>query len=58
LGIKTVVLMADTPILYGNYSSMMHPIIPDGENTVSHDTLGKDKINPDKVFDQLDHILN
>jgi len=58
LGIKTIVLMADTPILYGNYSSMMHPIIPDGENTVSHDTLGKDKINPDKVFDQLDHILN
>ena len=58
LGIKTIVLMADTPILYGNYSSMMHPIIPDGENTVSHDTLGKDKINPDKIFDQLDHILN
>ena len=58
LGIKTIVLMADTPILYGHYSSMMHPIIPDGENTVSHDTLGKDKINPDKIFDQLDHILN
>ena len=58
LGIKTIVLMADTPILYGNYSSMMHPIIPDGENTVTHDTLGKDKINPDKIFDQLDHILN
>ena len=58
LGIKTIVLMADTPILYGNYSSMMHPIIPDGENTVSHDTLGKDKINPNKIFDQLDHILN
>ena len=58
LGIETIVLMADTPILYGNYSSMMHPIIPDGENTVSHDTLGKDKINPNKIFDQLDHILN
>ena len=58
LGIKTIVLMADTPLLYGNYSSMMHPIIPDGENTVSHNTLGKDKINPNKIFDQLDHILN
>ena len=58
LGIKTIVLMADTPILYGNYSSMMHPIIPDGENTVSHDTLGKNKINSNKIFDQLDHILN
>ena len=58
LGIKTIVLMADTPLLYGNYSSMMHPIIPDGENTVTHDTLGKDRINPNKIFDQLDHILN
>jgi heptosyltransferase II len=58
LGIKTIVLMADTPLLYGNYSSMMHPIIPDGENTVTHNTLGKERINPNKIFDQLDHILN
>ena len=58
LGIKTIVLMADTPLLYGNYSSRMYPIIPDGEITVTHDTLGKDKINPDKIFDQLKKILN
>ena len=58
LGIKTIVLMADTPLLYGNYSSMMHPIIPDGENTVTHNTLGKERINPNKIFDQLEHILN
>jgi len=58
LGIKTIVLMADTPLLYGNYSSRMYPIIPDGEMTVTHDTLGKDKINPDKIFDQLKKILN
>ena len=58
LGLKTIVLMADTPLLYGSYSSMMYPIIPDGENTVTHDTLGKDRINPNKIFDQLDHILN
>ncbi len=58
LGIKTIVLMADTPLLYGNYSSKMYPIIPDGEMTVTHDTLGKDKINPDKIFDQLKKILN
>ena len=53
LGIKTIVLMADTPLIYGNYSSKMYPIIPDGENTVTHNTLGKDKINPNKIFDQL-----
>ena len=58
LGIKTIVLMADTPLLYGSYSPRMYPIIPDGENTVTHDTLGKDRINPNKIFDQLDHILS
>ena len=58
LGIKTIVLMADTPLLYGNYSSRMYPIIPDGEITVTHNTLGKDKINPDKIFNQLKKIIN
>ena len=58
LRIKTIVLMADTPLVYGNYSPRMYPIIPDGEITVTHDTLGKDKINPDKIFDQLKKILN
>jgi heptosyltransferase-2 len=58
LGIKTIVLMADTPLLYGSYSPRMYPIIPDGENTVTHDTLGKDRINPNKIFDQLDNILS
>ena len=58
LGIKTIVLMADTPLLYGSYSPRMYPIIPDGENTVTHNTLGKERINPNKIFDQLDDILN
>ena len=31
----------------------MYPIIPDGETTVTHNTLGKDKINPEKIFDKL-----
>jgi len=58
LGVDTIVLMSDTPLLYGSYSSKMYPIIPDGENTVTHDTLGKDRINPDKIFEQLNYILN
>ena len=58
LGIDTIVLMSDTPLLYGSYSSRMYPIIPNGENTVTHDTLGKDRINPDKIFEQLDNILS
>ena len=58
LGIKTIILMADTPLLYGNYSPTMFPIIPDGENTVTHNTLGKNRINPRKIFDQLITLLN
>ena len=58
LGIKTIVLMSDTPLLYGSYSPRMFPIIPDGENTVTHNTLGKDKINPNKIFEQLNKILD
>ena len=46
LGIKTITLMADTPLIYGDYSSNMFPIIPDGEQTVNHNTLGKEKISP------------
>ena len=58
LGIKTITLMADTPLIYGNYSSKMFPIIPDGEETVTHNTLGKDKINSKKIFDKIIEITN
>ena len=58
LGVKTIILMADTPLLYGNYNPRMFPIIPDGEDTVGHDTLGKDRINPKKIFEQLNKILD
>ena len=58
LGVKTITLMADTPLIYGSYSSKMHPIIPDGETSVSHNTHGKDKINPDKIYEKLLSIIN
>ena len=58
LGIKTITLMSDTPLIYGSYSSNMYPIIPDGESTVSHNTFGKDKINPNKIFDKFKLIMN
>ncbi len=58
LGINTITLMADTPLMYGNYSSKMHPIIPDNESNVAHGTMGKDKINPEKIFNKLNLILN
>tara|TARA_B100000767_G_scaffold264535_1_gene279551 strand:+ start:476 stop:1438 length:963 start_codon:yes stop_codon:yes gene_type:complete len=58
LGIKTITLMADTPLVYGNYSSKMFPIIPDDEETVTHNTLGKEKINPQKIFNKIVEIMN
>ena len=50
--------MADTPLLYGDYSPRMYPIIPDGEDSVTHNTHGKDRISPNKIFDQLNNILD
>ncbi|MGL3828268.1 glycosyltransferase family 9 protein [Candidatus Pelagibacter communis] len=58
LGVNTITLMADTPLIYGSYSSKMHPIIPDGEINVTHNTMGKDRINPDKIFEKFIEILN
>tara|TARA_B100000965_G_scaffold388457_1_gene393007 strand:- start:549 stop:1508 length:960 start_codon:yes stop_codon:yes gene_type:complete len=58
LGIKTIVLMTDTPLMYGNYSKYMHAIIPDGEKTVSHNTLGKNNINPKKIFNKFIKLIN
>jgi heptosyltransferase-2 len=36
----------------------MYPIIPDGETTVTHNTHGKDKINPDEIFNKLISIIS
>jgi heptosyltransferase II len=58
LGIKTITLMADTPVIYGNYSSKMFPIIPDDEETVTHNTLGKERINPKKILKKIIEIIN
>jgi len=57
LGIKTIVLMTDTPLMYGSYSKYMHAIIPDGEKTVTHNTLGKNKINSKKIFDKFNKLI-
>ena len=58
LGVKTITLMADTPLIYGNYSSIMFPIIPEGEKDVFHNTLGKEKISPERIFNQIIKILD
>ena len=57
LGLPTIVLMCDTPLLYGDYSPKMHPIIPDGIKNVTHGTNGKEKINPEKIFKIFKEIV-
>ena len=57
LGIKTIVLMTDTPLMYGSYSKFMHPIIPDVEKDVTHNTLGKNKISSKKIFNKFKKLI-
>ena len=49
--------MSDTPLLYGSYSSNMYPIVPDGIENVSHNSRGKEKINPEKIYKNLNQLL-
>ena len=58
LGKQTIVLMSDTPIIYGSYSSKMHPIIPDGVENVTHGTEGKEQINPLKIFEKFQNLIS
>jgi len=58
LGIKTLVLMTDTPLLYGSYSSRMTAILPEGLKNVTHDSSAKEKINPEEIYIKAKKILN
>ena len=58
MGIETIMLMADAPLMYGNYSTKMFPILPEGEKTVGHGTRGKDKISPIKIYEKIKEILD
>ena len=58
LGKQTIVLMSDTPLIYGSYSSKMHPLIPDGEENVTHGTEGKERINPLKIFEKFQILIS
>ena len=58
LGKQTIVLMSDTPLIYGSYSSKMHPLIPDGVEKVTHGTEGKERINPLKIFEKFQILIS
>ena len=58
LGLPTIVLMADTPLIYGSYSPKMFPIIPDGLDYVTHNSKAKHQINPNKIFKKFKSIID
>ena len=61
LKVKALTIFCDSPVAaYGSYSSKMVTVEPEGvvKGTTTHDTLGKDKISFDEVYNQSIQILN
>ena len=58
LGKQTIVLMSDTPLIYGSYNSKMHPIMPDDVEKVTHGTEGKERMNPLKIFETFQNLIS
>ena len=58
LGKQAIVLMSDTPLIYGNYSSKMYPLIPDGVENITPETEGKERINPLKIFEKFQTLIS
>jgi len=61
LGLKCLALFMDSPVqAYGKYSKNIEVIVPEGETEMSttHDTLGKDKISFDKVYNKCIELLS
>ena len=61
LKVNALTIFCDSPVAaYGSYSSKMITIEPEGvvKGTTTHDTLGKNKISFDEVYDQSIQMLN
>ena len=61
LKVKALTIFCDSPVAaYGSYSSKMITIEPEGvmRGTTTHDTLGKDKISFDEVYNKSIQMLN
>tara|TARA_Y100000996_G_scaffold383408_1_gene339328 strand:+ start:20 stop:967 length:948 start_codon:yes stop_codon:yes gene_type:complete len=60
LNIKSLGLFMDSPVLaYGKYSKNISVIVPEGftEATTTHDTLGKEKISVEMVYNKVIKML-
>ena len=60
LGVKSIGIFTDSPAYsYSGYSKNIIPIVPEGETveSTSHDTLGKNNISFQKVFEKAKDFL-
>ena len=60
LKINCVALFMDSPVMaYGKYSKNISVIVPEGETeeSTTHDTLGKNKISFDKVYNKVIELI-
>ena len=60
LNVRALTIFCDSPVAaYGSYSSKMVTVEPEGieKGTTTHDTLGKDNISFDEVYNQSIQIL-
>ena len=61
LDVKALTIFCDSPVAaYGSYSSKMFTVEPEGiaKGATTHNTLGKDKVSFDEVYNQSIQILN
>ena len=61
LKVKALTIFCASPVAaYGSYSSKMTTVEPEGviKGTTTHDTLGKDKISFDEVYNKSIQMLN
>jgi len=61
LKVKALTIFCDSPVAaYGSYSSKMTTVEPEGvlKGATTHDTLGKDKISFDEVYNKSIQMLN
>ena len=61
LNIKCLALFMDSPVMaYGKYSKNISVVVPEGETeeSTTHDTLGKERISFQKVYDKAIRLLS